>query len=149
MSCHVLLGVHSVMGVEPSAPAAHLDLAPDPTAAGLARRFVAEHAGIADADGALALLTSELVTNAVLHARTSLVLGVTLGSSQVLVTVADGDAAGTPHPPPPDDQRPSGRGLVLVGAMATQWGVFETDGGKTVWFTVPRDLTEAGGTAAS
>ena len=148
MSCHVLLGVREVAGVEAAAPSVHLDLRPDPRAVGTARRFVAEHAGVTGPDGALALLTSELVTNAVLHARTALVLGVTRGSSHVLVTVADADEVGTPHRPPPDDDRPSGRGLALVAALATQWGVFETDGGKTVWFTVPRDAIQDGPAAA-
>jgi anti-sigma regulatory factor (Ser/Thr protein kinase) len=138
------LGVHAVGGVEAAAPTAHLDLPPDPTAAGPARRFVAEQVGTPDTDGALSLLTSELVTNAVLHARTALVLGVTRGSSRILVTVADGDRDGNPHTPPPDDERPSGRGLMLVAAMANEWGVFETETGKTVWFTVPRDAAERG-----
>ena len=146
MSCHALLGAQAVMGVEAAAPTAHLDLPPNPTAASTARRFVAEHAGMSDTDGVLSLLTSELVTNAVLHARTALVLGVTRGSSRILVTVADADPDGTPQTPPQDDQRPSGRGLMLVAAMAVDWGVFETEDGKTVWFTLPRDAAERGST---
>jgi two-component sensor histidine kinase len=145
----MLLGEQAVSGVEPSSQSVHVELRPDPSAPASARRFVAEHAGLADAAEALALLTSELVTNAVLHARTAMVLGVTVGTSRVLVTIADGDVGGTPQVQPPDDQRPSGRGILLVEAMAAQWGVFENDGGKTVWFTLPRDAAGTESATAS
>ena len=149
MSCDVLLRARAVTGVEPTAPCAHLELQPEPTAAGRARQFVAEHADPQDPDDAMSLLTSELVTNAVLHARTALVLGVTKGTERVLVTVADGDGDGTPKRPPPDDERPSGRGLMLVAALASEWGVFENEEGKTVWFTLPRATSGSRGAAAS
>src|SRR4051794_16419672 len=138
------MSVNEVTGAEPTAPSAHLELPPDPVSARLARRFVADESETGDPDGALALLTSELVTNAVLHARTALVVGVTRGSDRILVTVADGDADGTPYRRPPDDDRPSGRGIVLVAALAIEWGVFESEEGKTVWFTLPREAAAAG-----
>jgi anti-sigma regulatory factor (Ser/Thr protein kinase) len=90
-----------------------------------------------DSAYAAAVCASELVTNGVLHARTSIVLGVTLGQRRLLVTVGD-TAGGTPATPPRDDERPSGRGLMLVEALADEWGVNEERDGKTVWFTIPR-----------
>jgi anti-sigma regulatory factor (Ser/Thr protein kinase) len=135
--CGSVLARGSVTGVSASDPSVHLDLEPTPTAARVARAFLAEHLGRLDPDSgyAAALCASELVTNGVLHARTPIVLGLTLGAERLLVTVAD-RAGGDPHPPPPDDDRPSGRGLMLVDALADQWGVADVAEGKTVWFTV-------------
>ena len=137
MCCDLLLVEQTVQGVAASDPSFHVELDAKPLAAGVARRFVADHVGDMTATGTLALLTSELVTNGVLHARTHLRLGVTAGEDRVLVTCADDDPSSTPVVPPPDQGRPSGRGLMLVNAMASQWGVFRSDGGKTVWFTLP------------
>ena len=64
-------------------------------------------------------------------------LGVVSGPETILVTVAD-DNEESPVQPPPDDERPSGRGLMLVGGLADDWGVQSRDSGKTVWFTVAR-----------
>jgi anti-sigma regulatory factor (Ser/Thr protein kinase) len=136
--CEELWASQQVRGIDRTDPAFHLDLDARPIAAGRARRFVAEHAGDIAGDGALTLLTSELVTNGVLHARTHLRVGIATSRDHVLVTVADDDGSGSLVIPPPDDGRPSGRGLLLVDAIASQWGVFRHPGGKTVWFTLPR-----------
>lgn len=139
MCCgRLLAGVH-IDGVAPGDPTFHLHLSPTPTAAREARAFLAQHAtGLdATANEAAALCASELVTNGVLHARTALVFGMTLGAERLLVTVRD-EVEGRPYPPPPDDERTSGRGLVLVDALADSWGVFDDEDGKTVWFTVAR-----------
>jgi len=147
--CDLLLIAQAVEGVSADDPAFHLELEARPVAAREARRFVSEHLADLVADGALTLLTSELVTNGVLHARTHLRLGITVGEDHVLVTCGDDDPKGAPVVPPQDDGRQSGRGLMLVNAMASQWGVFPSDGGKTVWFTLPRgDRAGAGGGAA-
>lgn len=143
--CDLLLVAQTVRGVAPSDPSFHLELEPKPVAAREARRFVAEHVGDAADNGTLALLTSELVANGVLHARTHLHLGITAGDDHVLVTCADDDTSGTPAVPAPDHGRPSGRGLMLVNAMASEWGVLRSEGGKTVWFTVPRRGAEVPG----
>ena len=139
MCCGSVLARGDVAGVSATDPCVHVDLDPTPAAPRAARAFLADHLGALDPDTAYtaALCASELVTNGVLHARTPLVLGVTLGNQRVLVTVAD-RAAGTPQPPPPDDERPSGRGLMLVDTLAAQWGVTDAPDGKTVWFTVSK-----------
>ena len=139
MCCEQLLAARPVKGVTAADPSAHLHLEPTPTSPRTAREFVSAHvrdlaSSIRDT---VLLLTSELVTNGVLHARTALVLGVTTGADEVMVSVADDN---TLHPtqPPPDFDRPSGRGLRLLDALADEWGVSDNSDGKIVWFTVPR-----------
>ena len=139
MCCGRLLAGTGIPGVEASSPSAHLHLEPTPTAARQARAFLGEHAGAlsqAAADAAT-VCASELVTNGVLHARTPLVFGVTAGE-RLLVTVAD-QSDGRPYTPDQDDERASGRGILLVDALADQWGIDDTVEGKTVWFTIVRD----------
>jgi hypothetical protein len=43
-----------------------------------------------------------------------------------------------PTSPPADVDRPSGRGLRLLDALADEWGIADNSDGKIVWFTVPR-----------
>jgi two-component sensor histidine kinase len=80
------------------------------------------------------LLTSELVTNAVLYAAGTINVDVDLDLTAVRVEVADANE----QPPTPRDAAPedtSGRGLHLVEAMARAWGVEqERADGKVVWF---------------
>lgn len=84
---------------------------------------------------AATLLLSELVTNAVLHAGTDIDVGLDLVPGGVRVEVADR------HPVHPSVKGYSadaatGRGLVLVDAMAEEWGVADAPPGKVVWFVV-------------
>jgi anti-sigma regulatory factor (Ser/Thr protein kinase) len=84
------------------------------------------------------LLTSEVVTNVVLHARTDFELRVALRDEGLCVEVCDLD----PNPPVPRDaapDEPSGRGLGLLAALAGRWGHREAayGGGKSVWFEIP------------
>lgn len=139
MCCGNVLADTAIAGVSADDPCRHVELDPTPSAARAARVFLSEHATELppEANEVALLCTSELVTNGVLHARTPLVVGVTLGSDRLLVTVAD-SAPGQPAPKPRDDERTSGRGIVLVDALADEWGVHEDEGGKTVWFTVSR-----------
>jgi anti-sigma regulatory factor (Ser/Thr protein kinase) len=84
------------------------------------------------------LLTSELVSNAVVHGSGPPRLDVLVDGEHVTVGVTDG-GDGTPAPSPRFDW-PNGRnGLRLVQALADTWGVEYTPGqpGKRVWF----DLT--------
>jgi anti-sigma regulatory factor (Ser/Thr protein kinase) len=84
------------------------------------------------------LLTSELVTNAVIHARSAPELLVRLGDTVVHVEVCDSDAS------PPTRRRTgvdaaSGRGIAIVEELASTWGVEQVvDDGKRVWFEVRR-----------
>jgi anti-sigma regulatory factor (Ser/Thr protein kinase) len=79
------------------------------------------------------LLVSELVTNAVLHARPPFVLGIQLEGDQMRIVVTDGSSA---HPlaRPVHDDTAGGRGLPLVEALASTWGWYIAGLGKSVWF---------------
>lgn len=80
------------------------------------------------------LVVSELVTNAVRYGRGSSAIALCLGcQGPVLhVSVTDG------NPVPPRERAAqacdvAGRGLVVVDALANDWGVEPTGRGKTVW----------------
>jgi PAS domain S-box-containing protein len=111
----------------------------DPASAGGARRFVearlAAWGGSAVLDSAL-LLTSELVANAVRHAGGRVGLRLLSGSGSVRIEVHDCvPTLPAPRRPSIDDE--SGRGLALVDALSSRWGVTQMpDGGKSVWFEV-------------
>jgi anti-sigma regulatory factor (Ser/Thr protein kinase) len=82
------------------------------------------------------LVASELVTNAVVHAGTSIDLTLRLVSSVLHIAVRD-LGPGRPQIADIDESAESGRGLLLVDALASSWGTFFPDNGKVVWATVP------------
>lgn len=85
---------------------------------------------------AVMLLVSELVTNAVLHARSTVSVEVRCCSrGGVHVEISDRSTA-TPVRTPRSDTALGGRGVALVEAYSTRWGVRSLAGGKTVWFEV-------------
>jgi anti-sigma regulatory factor (Ser/Thr protein kinase) len=113
-----------------------LRLAAEPSSVRLARASVQElltAEGLADRvyDGALAV--SEVVTNAVIHGREPIVLRLLVTSEGVRVEVGDGSPV-SPAFSMVDPTAVTGRGLVLVSAVADRWGVEPEDHGKTVWF---------------
>ena len=120
---------------------ASTSLSNDPRSAGDARRFVAgtlqpwELGPLVDT---VTLLTSELVTNAVVHAGTEVDVVVRLTCAIARVEVTDrSELVPTPRHSGLEDD--SGRGLALVQALARRWGTSrQPGGGKTVWFEVPR-----------
>ena len=79
------------------------------------------------------LLLSELATNAVVHAGTAFTVDVHVNGT-VRVAVGDGDPAGVVAIRPSRPLEEGGRGLALVDALSTDWGVTRTGVGKTVWF---------------
>jgi anti-sigma regulatory factor (Ser/Thr protein kinase) len=93
----------------------------------------------ADAIDDIELLVSELVTNVVLHARSTARVTVEHFGDRVRVTVADGSSM----PPRLRDYGPeavTGRGVFLVDRLAQDWGVDIAEGdddGKRVWFECP------------
>lgn len=105
----------------------------------MARQYVTEHATWLPADvldDAL-LLVSELVGNAVRHGRDEIVLRLRPYPPGIGVAVTDhGDEMPTLPDGRPDPTVPSGRGLLIVAALASRWGVekVESGSGKTVWF---------------
>ncbi|HET6856405.1 MAG TPA: ATP-binding protein [Streptomyces sp.] len=80
------------------------------------------------------LLTTELVTNALVHTEHDAEVTVTLTLSKLRVEIRDFVARHpTMHRAVTDDGT-HGRGLVLVQALADAWGVRSQGVGKVVWF---------------
>lgn len=124
---------------DPAQECHRLTLEPSPRSVGAARRFVRSHVHDlpVETEESLELMTSELVTNAVLHARTVVNVEVLIASASVVVGVHDQDLV-TPLQTPYAD-REGGWGLGLVEALAHSWStVSHPEGGKTVWFRLLR-----------
>ena len=115
-------------------------LTPHPTSVGAARRFVRDvlmSRQVPDpVVDTVELLTSEVVTNAIIHGRSGPLLAVDV--TECAIRVAVGDMS--PQLPVRglgrvDDV--SGRGVMIVEELATAWGVErERNGSKRVWFEV-------------
>jgi len=103
-----------------------------------ARRAVREALTGADLEVMLddaVLLVSELVTNAVVHAGTQIELHIDLGPGSARVEVIDYRPGALPALlREPDDDREAGRGMILLDAIAKEWGTRHFAGGKAVWF---------------
>ncbi|HVV29656.1 MAG TPA: ATP-binding protein [Mycobacteriales bacterium] len=78
------------------------------------------------------LLTSELVTNAVLYGFGGRELQLQARSGTLRIVVTD-DAPGVPTVRHPDEDSESGLGLLVIEACADRWGVQQHDVGKSVW----------------
>ncbi|MGH9023972.1 MAG: ATP-binding protein [Acidimicrobiia bacterium] len=123
---------------------ARTHLAADPGSPRLARRFVeaalAEWDHGASLNDVVALLVSELVTNAVVHAGSDVELTVQLGEDYARVEVSD-DSAVEPSATERGIEATSGRGLAMVEALSRRWGSHpRPGGGKVIWFEVERPL---------
>ncbi|MBL1101819.1 SpoIIE family protein phosphatase [Streptomyces coffeae] len=88
----------------------------------------------------LELLATEVVTNALIHAHSDVDLRLREYPDRLRVEVRDSD----PHPPVPTEiltagetdnqEAESGRGLLIVDALAADWGSSPAGRGKTTWF---------------
>ena len=108
----------------------------EPASAHEARALVAEalaEAGFSARVYDAELAVSEIVTNAVLHGRDPITLRVLLVADGVRIQVHDGSPV-SPAFSMLDQTAVTGRGLLLVSAVADCWGVDPDDSGKTVWF---------------
>ncbi|HEV2071179.1 MAG TPA: ATP-binding protein [Acidimicrobiales bacterium] len=104
---------------------------------GEARRFVHDALSETDAPEDVAhcavLLVSELVTNVTLHARTDVQVVVRVVDATLRAEVRDWNSR-VPQPCLPPEGATTGRGLQLVDAIASSWGVDRDADGKVVWF---------------
>ncbi|WP_084000476.1 ATP-binding protein [Actinomadura kijaniata] len=115
---------------------------PDLRAAAHARAFTLRALRDRTADrGAIddiVLMVDELITNAVLHGTGPVRLRLRLSGPLLTGEIHDAGAA-APAPPGPGpaltDWSEDGRGLLLVAALATDFGIRPEPPGKTVWFT--------------
>lgn len=122
-------------------------LPPSPTSARAARQVVTEVLlGLRRPDlvDDVVAVVSELVANAVIHARTDIELSVQSAGAGVRVEVTDGSHI-IPRWTPAAMTAISGRGLIMVQRLASAWGVDPHEGGKTVWALIdhPADVVEA------
>jgi anti-anti-sigma factor len=123
----------------PVPPSARQRIDPDRNAPSVARAAVhdfcqAQRVG-GDGDAAQ-LVASELVTNAVVHARTLIDLTLRLIPPHLHIAVRDCGDGQARIGGIIDESSETGRGLLLVDALATAWGTFVPDVGKVVWATV-------------
>lgn len=80
----------------------------------------------------VASIVTELVTNAVIHARTDVEVSLSLTDSTLRISVRDRSHA-LPAPASPDHSSTSGRGMLIVAEMASRWGIEPSADGKIVW----------------
>lgn len=113
----------------------------EPTAqAPRAARELAAHAcwewDLAEVATTAQVVASELVTNAVRHARTTVSFSVTLWGAQLRLSVRDwsSEPVRLRTPGESDEQ---GRGLLVVDTVASGWGHVSLGEGKVVWATLP------------
>lgn len=101
-----------------------------------ARRFTARTLrtwGVSDDMGAVQLVVSELVTNAMVHTMGDVRLDLTLAGDRLRVAVTDSLPRTPVKPTTLDWEATGGRGLLLVEAMSEAWGSVPVGGGKRVW----------------
>jgi anti-sigma regulatory factor (Ser/Thr protein kinase) len=134
--------VRAVADVRAAQQRLTLRLPPTPDSPDEARTAVAaacERWGLPDLVSVATLVTSELVTNAVLHARTEVTVEASLRDTHLHLRVRDGSAAAPVMAPSPwDPTRDHGRGLPIVDLYSAAWGcVLNPAGdGKLVWATL-------------
>jgi anti-sigma regulatory factor (Ser/Thr protein kinase) len=83
------------------------------------------------------LVVSELTANAITHAESACLLRLSVTEATLRIEVVDtGD--GTPEPQPSSNTEEHGRGLHLITALTTAWGMEVIPGeGKLVWAELP------------
>ena len=127
---------------------ARREFPPAPETAAAAREFVHDTLlswGVPDPFDDVILLVSELVTNAVIHARSPLDVAVRRleGSVEVMVTdsaperaVPQAGPLSVDVSPSRSEERSGGLGLALASAIASSWGVSYGRTDKAVWFRI-------------
>jgi len=119
-----------------------------PLSVSIARHAVGDLLHDADAVPAVVvedvlLLVSELVTNAVLHAGTDTRVAASVRDGRVVVAVSDDDPHHAPFLADRGSMASNGRGLLLVDALASDWGIELMDESKVVWFEASYDVDGA------
>jgi anti-sigma regulatory factor (Ser/Thr protein kinase) len=111
----------------------------EPQSVAEARRVITRACELAGQSGErgdqTVLLTSELVTNAILYGRSNVRLAVSWSPTWMRVEVGD-DNTRPPIMRTTDPSAIDGRGITLVNELADDWGVQSDADGKHVWFTM-------------
>jgi anti-sigma regulatory factor (Ser/Thr protein kinase) len=96
---------------------------------------------VSPAIGDATLVVSELLTNAILHARplpgARVLVAWALRERSLEVAVSDGGAMTRPRTTRPSLSSIGGRGLAIVENLSWRWGVLPNDFGITVWAVLP------------
>ncbi len=136
----VLLGV--LESVAAPLPATGIDLPRDLASVADARRFVHDAlvSGLApDLTDEAFLVVSELAANAITHAESDYRVSVVVCPASVRISVRD-SGPGTPEPRASGPGAVSGRGLLIVAAVATSWGIDSSQVGFKKVSAEPRQV---------
>jgi anti-sigma regulatory factor (Ser/Thr protein kinase) len=113
-----------------------VELDPEPASVGRARQFVASciaRWGLDLSASDASLVVSELVSNAVIHARTPVEVRVRPVQGGVRIDVRDGVEYGFGRAREEDELPGHGLGMRVVAQLASRWGVDPMPDGKVVW----------------
>ncbi|MFE7900311.1 SpoIIE family protein phosphatase [Streptomyces sp. NPDC057424] len=111
-----------------------------PQAVGHARRFARRTLrswGVTADYDAVLLVVSELVTNALVHTDGKVRMDLTLVNDRLRVAIADASPRSPVRPTSISWEATGGRGILLVEALAANWGTLPVSGGKQVWAELP------------
>lgn len=122
-----------------------------PSSVGIARRRLAAdlraHGAREQAVGEAALVLSELVSNAIRHARPlpgyRVRIAWSVAGDVLELEVSDGGAVTSPQVGAPSTALPDGRGLAIVERLSLRWGVRAEAAKTTVWAELPVSASSA------
>ena len=114
-----------------------VELEPNYEAVALGRKFVtttAEQWRLTDVTADASLVASEIVSNAIIHARPPFELRLRRTEAGIRIEVRDGaNSPILPADPVGGEARCRGLGLQVVAKLSSRWGVDRVPDGKTVW----------------
>lgn len=124
--------------MSPDAPAAadRITVPSLPASIANVRRFAVaacRASGLGPLCDTVALLVSEVATNALVHGSGEVQVRVSASGAVLRVEVADGSPQ-LPRPREAGLLEEGGRGLALVAQLSRDWGVYREGPGKVVWF---------------
>jgi len=128
-----------------------VELEPNYEAVSLGRRFVtttAEQWRLTDVAADASLVASEIVSNAIIHARPPIELRLRRTEAGIRIEVRDGaNSPISPAGPVVGEARSRGLGLQVVAKLSSRWGVDPVPDGKTVWAEIDSSCRDVLGTA--
>jgi len=114
-------------------------LSSEPLVASRGRRFAVDTLaawGLSDRGDMVAMVVTELISNAVRHSRSPFALRLHYTHERLIVEVADGDDR-QPRRIKAEVHDENHRGLYIVDVLARRWGARSTPTGKIVWAELP------------
>jgi anti-sigma regulatory factor (Ser/Thr protein kinase) len=137
---HIIVGTSNIPALE-----ARLELPGDPGSVPLARSLLTQLLGqweMEDFVDLASLLITELVANAISHVPGTCAVELTRRGDALRISVVD-SGPGVPDLRSPGISASGGRGLHIVNALATAWGIeYLDDGAKAVWAELKAPLKE-------